>query len=235
MPPAPKTTFLALFAAESDAPLPSGDAAISAALDAYGAEYAKGSSMRLNDLHEETLAGLSWLHLNHEDVASALRRITEPHQQLLATALGLDYAAQSAKPQWPTILGSATAEKPGVQSSAELEDDDVDEVDLASDGEDDPWSAHQLPPRKKPAKGGKSGAGTKQPATSPSPPSEDASGAGSAEQDGHGLPPMPDTYCDSADVTARANKLCRLPWIGSTLLANCRSSSTVVSSTSMAT
>ena len=65
MPSAPKTTFLALFAAESDAPLPSGDDAISAALDAYGAKYSKGSSKRLKDLREETLAGLSWLHLNH--------------------------------------------------------------------------------------------------------------------------------------------------------------------------
>ena len=84
MPPAPKTTFLSLFPAESEAALPSGDAAISAALDAYGAVYSKGSSKKLKDLREETLAGLSWLHLDHKDVASALRRITVPHQQLLA-------------------------------------------------------------------------------------------------------------------------------------------------------
>ena len=56
MPPAPKTTFLALFAEESEAPLPSGDASISAALDAYGAKYSKGSSKKLKDLREETLA-----------------------------------------------------------------------------------------------------------------------------------------------------------------------------------
>ena len=56
MPPAPKTTFLSLFAAESDAPLPSGDPAISAALDAYGAVYSKGTSKKLKDLREETLA-----------------------------------------------------------------------------------------------------------------------------------------------------------------------------------
>ena len=54
--PATKTTFLALFAAESVAPLPSGDAAISAALDAYGTKYSKGSSKRLKELREETLA-----------------------------------------------------------------------------------------------------------------------------------------------------------------------------------
>ena len=57
MPLPPKTTFLALFAEtrKSEAPLPSGDAAISAALDAYGAKYSKGSSKKLKDLREETL------------------------------------------------------------------------------------------------------------------------------------------------------------------------------------
>ena len=58
MPPASKTTFLSLFAAESDAPLPSGDAAISAALDAYGAKYSKATSKKAKDLREELLAGL---------------------------------------------------------------------------------------------------------------------------------------------------------------------------------
>ena len=76
MPPAPKTTFVSLFAAESEAALPSGDAAVSAALDAYGAVYSTGTSKKQKNLREETLAGLSWLHLNHEDVASALGRIT---------------------------------------------------------------------------------------------------------------------------------------------------------------
>ena len=56
MPPAPKTTFLSLFAAESEAALPSGDATISAALDAYGAVYSKGTSKKLKDLREEILA-----------------------------------------------------------------------------------------------------------------------------------------------------------------------------------
>ena len=32
---------------------------------------------------------------------------------------------------------------------------------------------------------------------------------------------MQGSFCDSADVSARADKLCQLPWIGSTLLANC--------------
>ena len=56
MPPAPKTTFMSLFAAESEASLPSGDAAISAALDAYGAKYSKATSKNAKDLREELRA-----------------------------------------------------------------------------------------------------------------------------------------------------------------------------------
>ena len=93
MPPAAKTTFLSLFAAESAATLPSGDAEISAALDAYGAVYQKGPTKKQKEIRAETLAGLSWLHLNHEDVASALRRTAVPHQQLLASALVLVHTA----------------------------------------------------------------------------------------------------------------------------------------------
>ena len=157
MPPAPNTTFVSLFAAESEAALPSGDAAVSAALDAYGAVYPNGASKKQKDLREETLAGLSWLHLNHEDVASALGRVTVSHHQLLASALGLDYAAQSGKPQWPTVLSraiaaraapgdtpvkrkdkrkkkpeaSSRAGKPGTRPSVELADDDVDAVNVS--------------------------------------------------------------------------------------------------------
>ena len=134
----------------------------------------------MRDLREETLAGLSWLHLNHEDVASALRRTAVPHQQLLASALGLVYTAHSGKPQWPTMPSraiaaravpgdtpvkrkdkrkkkpeaSSRAEKPGTRSSVELADDDVDAVNV-SDEEEDPWSAPPFPPNMKQAKGGK--------------------------------------------------------------------------------
>ena len=44
MPPAAKTNFLALYAAESAVQLPLTDDDISAARDAYGAIYSKGSS-----------------------------------------------------------------------------------------------------------------------------------------------------------------------------------------------
>ena len=184
MPPAPKTTFVSLFAAESEAPLPSGDAAISAALDAYGAKYSKATSKRAKDIREELLAGLSWLHLNHEDVPSALRRIAEPHQQLLASALDLDYDAHSGKKQWQTILSraivaravpgdtpvkrktrskksnpsSSRAEKPGIQSSVELEDDDVEQIH-ASDDEEDPWSSAPFSPAQEPGQGRQVGQG----------------------------------------------------------------------------
>ena len=99
MPPAPKTTFVSLFAAESEAALPSGDAAVSAALDAYGAVYSNGTSKKQKDLREETLAGLSWLHLNHEDVASALNRITvQPSPQPWAWTTLLTLLNPSGRP-----------------------------------------------------------------------------------------------------------------------------------------
>ena len=44
MPPAAKLTFLALYAKESNVPLPANDADIVAALDAYNAKYTKGTS-----------------------------------------------------------------------------------------------------------------------------------------------------------------------------------------------
>jgi hypothetical protein len=64
MPPAAKLTFLALYAKESDVPLPANDSDIVAALDAYNAKYSKGSSKRFKDQLAETLTSLSWLHLN---------------------------------------------------------------------------------------------------------------------------------------------------------------------------
>ena len=104
MPPAPNTTFLSFFAEESEAALPSGDAAISAALNAYGAVYSKGSSKKLKDLRKETLAGLSWLHLNNEDVASALRRIAVPQQQV---------ASNSSLPLWAWTTPPIRASRSG--------------------------------------------------------------------------------------------------------------------------
>ena len=241
MPPAAKTNFLALYAAESAVQLPLTDDDISAARDAYGAIYSKGSSKRSKDLRAETLAGLSWLHLNHKAVADALRRIAEPHQLLLATALGLDYESLSAKPPWPAILShaiasraipgdtptkrkskqpraSSRAEKPGVHSDAELNDDDIDEV---VSPEEDPWPSNPLPSKKKEtAKQSQSSASGKRPPSSPSPPPTDPPRSGSSEPDEPSIPQMPDTYDDGADICARADKLCRLPWIQSTLLAN---------------
>ena len=78
-------------------PLPANDSDIVAALDAYNAKYSKGPSKRLKDQRAETLAGLSWLHLNHADVSRALSRLSEPQQLLPATALSLDYETLPSK------------------------------------------------------------------------------------------------------------------------------------------
>ena len=61
-----------LYATESSVSLPSNDDDIPAALARCGAKYAKGTSKRCKTKREETLASLSWLHLNHDDVATAL-------------------------------------------------------------------------------------------------------------------------------------------------------------------
>jgi hypothetical protein len=109
MPPAARLTFLVLYAKELDAPLPANDPDIVEALDAYNAKYSKESSNCLKDQRAETLAGLPWLYLNHADVSRALRRISEPQQLLLATALSLDYETLSSKSQWQAILRRAIA------------------------------------------------------------------------------------------------------------------------------
>ena len=100
-------TFVELYATESSIPLPSNDDDIQAAIIGYGAKYSKGSSKPRKADREELLAGLSWLHLNHDDVAPALRRISKAQQISLATALGLDFEAHGGKDRWPKILGRA--------------------------------------------------------------------------------------------------------------------------------
>ena len=99
------------------------------------------------------------------DDFNSISRISEQHQQLLATTLALDYESLSAEPQWPTILGRTIAawaipvdtptkrkdkkqrassraeEKQGAHSSVDLDDDDVDEV---LSPEEDPLSARHI-------------------------------------------------------------------------------------------
>ena len=65
MPPTAKTTFLSLFAEESAAALPSGDAEISAALDAYGAIYKNGSSKKQKEILISSMSDfLSVIHMS---------------------------------------------------------------------------------------------------------------------------------------------------------------------------
>jgi hypothetical protein len=72
----PTCTFVEFYSIESSIALPSDDGDITVALDNYGAKYAKGQSKRCKSERAETLAGHSWLHLNHDNVAPALRRIS---------------------------------------------------------------------------------------------------------------------------------------------------------------
>ena len=105
---APATrTFEELYATESKNPLPTSDDDIVAALINYGAKYVKGASKPRKADRKDLLAGLSWLHLNHDDVAPALRRISQDQQMTLATALELDFEALGGQARWPAILGRA--------------------------------------------------------------------------------------------------------------------------------
>ena len=158
---APATrTFEELYATESKNPLPTSDDDIAAALAAYGAKYAKGATKPRKAERKELLAGLSWLHLNHDDVASALPRISKDQQSILAKALELDFDALGGQSRWPTILGraicaralpgdtptkrkpkkndSSRAEKPGASALAPPSDDDedVDRMPSPSGAED---------------------------------------------------------------------------------------------------
>ena len=178
---APATrTFVELYATESKNPLPTSDDDIMAALASYGAKYTKGPSNPRKAERKEVLAGLSWLHLNHDDVAPALRRISRDQQMILATALELDFQALCGQTRWPIILGraicaralpgdtptkrkpkrkdSSRAEKPGASPFAAPTDDDedVDRVPSASEADDFESPAASPAPKKKkkkPSKG----------------------------------------------------------------------------------
>ena len=109
MPSKPTATrsFVEPYTSESSIPLPSNDDDVLAALDGYGAKYNKGPSKQRKADREEVLAGLSWLHLNHDNIAPALRRISQAQQPLLASALSLDFEAHGGQARWPASLGRA--------------------------------------------------------------------------------------------------------------------------------
>ena len=102
MPPAPKTTFVSLFAAESEAALPSGDAAVSAALDAYGAVYSNGTGKKQKDLREETSPDFPGYTLTTRTLhllSAALRsRISNSSLLLWALTTPLSRASRSGRP-----------------------------------------------------------------------------------------------------------------------------------------
>ena len=150
-----------------------------AALASYCAKYTKGSSNPRKAERKELLAGLSWLRLNHDDVAPALRRISQDQQTILASALELDFQTLGGQTRWPIILDcaicarplpgdtptkrkhkrldSSRAEKQGAPPLAPPpdDDDDADRVPSANEAED--LESPAAPPapkkKKKPSKG----------------------------------------------------------------------------------
>ena len=105
---APATrTFAEPYTTESKNPLPASDDDMLAALASYGAEYTIGPSNPRKAERKELLAGLSWLHLIHDDVAAALRCISRVQQMTLTSALEPDFQALGGQTRWPIILGRA--------------------------------------------------------------------------------------------------------------------------------
>ena len=141
--------------------------------------YTKGSSNPRKAERKELLAGLSWLRLNHDDVAPAPRSISRDQQTILASALELDFQTLGGQTRWPIILGRAicaralpgdtsTKRKPKRLDSSRAEksgapplatppddDDDVDRVPSASEAEDleSPAASPAPKKKKKPSKG----------------------------------------------------------------------------------
>ena len=176
---APATrTFAEPYTTESKNPLPASDDDMLAALASYGAEYTIGPSNPRKAERKELLAGLSWLHLIHDDVAAALRCISRVQQMTLTSALEPDFQALGGQTRWPIILGRAIcahalpgdtltkrkpkrpdpsrAEKPGASPLAPPpdDDDDVDRVPSASEAEDfeSPTASPAPKKKKKPSK-----------------------------------------------------------------------------------
>ena len=110
---APATrTFAEPYTTESKNPPPASDDDMLAALASYGAEYTIGPSNPRKAERKELLASLSWLRLNHDDVAPALRRISRDQQMIVASALELDFQALGGQTRWPIILGRAICARP---------------------------------------------------------------------------------------------------------------------------
>jgi hypothetical protein len=100
----PPPSFATLLAEDSDFALPASDPKAIQSLIAYGAIFSRAKKEPKPTERLEILAGMLWLHTNHASPHTALARASAAQQQLLATALGLDYGKLAQLESWPTIV-----------------------------------------------------------------------------------------------------------------------------------
>jgi hypothetical protein len=103
-PPLANLSLLELLAQDSDFQVPDDDVAVRAALAEYHVPVSAAKTAKAKLERRQLLAGLSWLHLHHSDMASNIARLSGDHQRILASALSVDLAAHVGSPSWPALL-----------------------------------------------------------------------------------------------------------------------------------
>ena len=105
-------SFAELLAQDCDHEIPSTDALVIAALNAYGAVFKKrGKTAEAIASRADLLAGLTWLHTNHATLPIDLARASTSQQKTLADALLLDYDELSKLATWPTMVARRVLQK----------------------------------------------------------------------------------------------------------------------------
>ncbi len=103
-PPPANLSLLELLAQDSDFQVPEDDVAVRAALAEYRVPVSSGKSAKAKLERRQLLAGLTWLHLHHLDMASQVALLSGDHQRILASALAVDLAAHVGQASWPALL-----------------------------------------------------------------------------------------------------------------------------------
>ncbi len=97
-------TFADMLAAESDFVMPTDDQGVQAALTSFGAIFKKTRGDPHIATRADLLAGLALLHTHHLNLQPLVGALSIAQQQVLATALGLEFQAFGTDASWPAML-----------------------------------------------------------------------------------------------------------------------------------
>ena len=97
-------TFADMLAADSDFVMPTDDKDVQAALTSFGAVFKTTRGDPHIASRADLLAGLALLHTHHLNLQPLMGALTVAQQQVLATALGLDFQAFGTDASWPAML-----------------------------------------------------------------------------------------------------------------------------------